>query len=962
MIQPSAPGTAEGSVPRSAGGAGLSTFLLTDIEGSTRLWEDQAAAMSVALATHDRLVRVAIDAAGGALVKTMGDGMLAVFDDPVAALTAALEAQRALRDADWGSTGPLRVRMALHAGAAESRDGDYFGPALNRDARILAIGHGGQILLSAVTAALAREGLPSTVQLVDLGSHRLRDLDRPEQVFQVAVDDLPREFPPLRSLSTGRSNLPIQLTSFIGREKEIADVGALVARARFVTLIGTGGTGKTRLMLETAGRVADRFADGAWLAELAPLRESNQIAPEIARALGVPEVAGKPAIEAATEFLASKELLLLLDNAEHLVDGVADIAGRLLAAAPRLRVVTTSREALAVPGEVIFQVPSLTCPAFGDHAPGSEAWTRVDPEAAKQTEAVRLFSDRAASVLPAFVVTNENAVAVAEICRRLDGIPLALELAAARVSAMSPEEIAAGLGDRFRLLAGGRRTAVPRQQTLQALIDWSWGLLSEDDRRLLRRLSVFSGGWTARAAAAVVADDPTDAGKDRVNDRDIGLIVDGLTRLVDRSLVVVDRGATTRYRLLETIRQYARERLVEAGDAEALADRHFRFFGGFAEAASSELRGAAMAEWLDRLDMEAENLGTALEWGLEAAPEAALRMCDAMYRYWRVRVAAPDAEARILRAVQIAREIAAGPPEPTSAQLALAGRFLGHASELWGMTGRVAEVADWARDALIFARASNDRSAVIGALGGSVYALAFTGRFEELRPLGEEAIRLASAAGEWDEVAAGAGIGAAGALRLDPEASEGMMAVADAAASRTRNPLAIGMVALGHGRIAGAMGRTDEARAQIEVAINRFAELGDERLGLAARSDLGHALRRGGRFDEALAIYRETIGGWVRLGNRGAVANILEQAAFIGIERGDASRAARLIGAAESLRERASSPMSTDELAEYGSFVERLRRERAEVPIDAEWAAGRAMSMEEAVGFLATQAASRIAR
>jgi predicted ATPase/class 3 adenylate cyclase len=932
----------------------LSTFLITDIEGSTRLWEEHASEMSVALATHDRLLREVIERAGGAVVKTTGDGALAVFDDPVAALTCAVDTQRALRDAQWGATGPLKVRMALHAGTAESRDGDVYGPAVNRDARILAIGHGGQILLSAAAATLARDGLPPGLDLIDLGSHRLRDLDRPEQVYQAAVRDLPRDFPPLRSLTTRQSNLPIQLTSFIGREAKVAEVEELIGRSRLVTLIGTGGTGKTRLMLEVADRIAVRFTDGTWLAELAPLGETRQIAPEIARALGAPEVPGQPPIETVSDFLVAKDLLLLLDNAEHLIDGVAEVTSRLLAVAPGLRVLTTSREALGVPGESVFQVPSLICPVFDDQGLVGEGRETLDLDAVRATESVRLFSDRALAVLPTFEVTAENAAALGEICRRLDGIPLALELAAARVSAMSPEEIAQGLGDRFRLLAGGRRTAVPRQQTLEGLIDWSWGLLSDDDRRLLRRLSVFAGGWTASAAARVVVDDPLSRGEDQdPDDRHTGAVIDGLSRLVDRSMVVADRGPTTRYRMLETIRQYARERLIESGDAVAVAERHFRFFAGFAQAASNALRGPAMIDWLDRLDLESENLGTALEWGLEAAPPDGLAMCDALYSYWRQRVATPATDAHLLRAIDIAQGIAAGPPEPTRAQLALAGRFLGHAALLWGMTGRATDTAEWAREGLAIARASGDRSALIAALEGQIYALVFAGSYEDVRPLYEEAMALAREGEEWDTVAAGASLAAAGSIGVDPENAESLIAEGDAAASRTGNPFAIAMVALGHGRMLGIMGRADAARKYFEVAIARFAELGDERLGLAARSDFGHALRRAGRFDEAEAVYRQAIGGWVRLGNRGAVANLLEQSAFIAIDRADPSRAARLLGAAEASREAAHAPMAIQEVDEHVSFVERLRTEGPRAVVSAAWESGRAMSLSEAVAFAA---------
>ena len=621
-----APGT--GQVPAARLVGVTSTFLFTDVEGSTRLWEDHAEEMRTALAEHDRLVRGAIEDRGGTVVKTTGDGILAAFSDPVAAVDAALAAQRALREVSWSETGPLRVRMALHSGVAEARDGDYFGPALNRVARILAIAHGGQIVCSAAVAVLAADLLPTSVELVDLGSHRLRDIDRPEQVFQVVVEDLPRAFPPLRSLSTRRSNLPGQLTSFVGRERELTQVVTLIGRYRLVTVVGTGGTGKTRLMVEAAGRLLHRFRDGVWLAELAPLGDAAQIPSEVARALGAPEVPGVPAAATVAAFVADKEVLLLLDNAEHLVDGTARFAERLLATAPGLRILTTSREALAVAGEAVLPLQPLTCPSAG-HGRSAGAAGATDAEEAASTEAVRLFAERAASVDPAFSLTESNIASVAEICRRLDGIPLAIELAAARASAMSTADIATRLGDRFRLLTGGRRTAVQRQQTLHALIDWSWDLLTNDDRTLLRRLSVFTGGWTVPIAARVVGDGPD--GMDGLD------LVDGLTRLVDRSVVLVDRD-TMRYRMLETIRQYAREKLVGAGEAAAIADRHLAVFTALAVESEAPLHGPEMVDWLDRLDAELDNLGSALEWGLEVDPWTAVQMATSLLPYWAVRV------------------------------------------------------------------------------------------------------------------------------------------------------------------------------------------------------------------------------------------------------------------------------------------------------------------------------------
>jgi len=923
----------------------LSTFLFTDIAGSTRLWEEQASAMGAALAQHDQLLRMSIEARGGTVIKTTGDGMLAVFGDPAIAVEAALAGQRALRDATWGETGTLHVRMALHAGVAQARDGDYFGPALNRVARILSIGHGDQIICSAIAADLARDSLPSSVDLVDLGSHRLRDIDRPEQVYQVIVADLPQTFPPLRSLSTRRSNLPVSLTSFVGREKDLAEVAALIDRHRLVTLIGTGGTGKTRLMLEAAGRLLDAHADGVWLAELAPLGDPAQIPSEVARALGAPEVPGVPTVEIVTSFLAEKDLLLLLDNAEHLVDGVARLAERLLASAPRLRIMTTSREALAVPGEAVLQLQSLSCPTSGSVRPGMAQRLSVDIEEAASTEAVQLFVQRASAADPAFTLSQANVASVGEICRRLDGIPLAIELAAARVSAMSADDIALRLGDRFRLLAGGRRTAVPRQQTLHALIDWSWDLLTEDDRRLLRRLSIFTGGWTVSMAVQIVGDGPE--AMDPVD------LVDGLTRLVDRSLVIVDRGTTRRYRMLETIRQYAREKLIEADEAAAVADRHLAVYSAFAAEAAEPMHGPTMVDWLDRLDSELDNLGAALEWGLEAAPWTAAQMASALLGYWAVRVMSQDNDARIVAAIEIARTRVVGRPDIDPADQALVARLLGEAARLWAMSGRGIEALPWAEDAIALAEASGDQVAKLYALAGLAVTTVFTGRAgpggTDVRPIFEEAADLAERTGQWWMLAMAAGFAGTSLGTFDPDGGAALLRRGVEAAHRSGSPYAIGAVAMSQGRALGRVGQTDDAVVAFGVAIQRFMELGDDRFVLASRSDLAHALRKGGRLDEAIALYRETIGGWIHLGHKGAIANQLENIAYVAIARAEPDRAVRLLGAADAIREVSHAKMAFDEEPEHAASLERLRAEMTNARFDEAWTAGRALSQSDAV-------------
>ncbi|MSP12497.1 MAG: adenylate/guanylate cyclase domain-containing protein, partial [Chloroflexi bacterium] len=605
--------------------SGTVTFLFSDVEGSTKLWQAHPEAMKTALARHDTLLRATIESRDGYVFKTVGDEFCAAFPTALAALAAALAIQRALHAEDWlgGGTPPLRVRMGLHTGAADVRDGDYFGATLSRVARLMAAGHGGQTLLSHATQVLVQDDLPHGVTLRDLGARRLRDLVRPEQIFQLVAPDLPAEFPPLRTLDAFPHNLPVQLTSFIGREKEMADIKRLLPSTHLLTLTGVGGTGKTRLSLQVAADLLEEFADGVWLVELAPLADPALVPQAVATALGVREESGRPLLATLTDYLRAKHLLLILDNCEHLVAACIQVAEALLRACPHLKMLATSREALGITGESIFHVPSLPLPDP----------LRLPPvETLTQYEAIRLFIDRAVAVKSDFTVTNANAPAVAQICHRLDGIPLAIELAAARVRALSVEQISKRLDDRFRLLTGGSRSALPRQQTLAALIDWSYNLLTAPERALLQRLSVFAGGWSLEAAEQVCAD----VGQDSGHPRDVVLsseVLDLLTRLVDKSLVnAEDQDGETRYRLLETIRQYARDRLLESGEGDQVRDRHLQYFLQLAEEGEIQLRGPQQMAWFKRLQTEQDNFRIALQWSL--GTEAGLRLAGALADFW----------------------------------------------------------------------------------------------------------------------------------------------------------------------------------------------------------------------------------------------------------------------------------------------------------------------------------------
>ena len=595
--------------------SGITTFLFTDIEGSSQLWEKDPERMRPALARHDAIVRDAVEGHHGIVVKMSGDGVHAAFDDPVDALEAALAIQVRLADPAATHGIELRVRAGLHAGRAERRDNDFFGSVVNRAARISNAAHGGQILLSHAVAALAGSRLPEGVTLRELGSMRLRDLASPERIHQVMHTTLREKFPALRTLEATPNNLAQQLTSFVGRKRELAEVRALLNKTRLLTLSGAGGIGKTRLSQQLAADVLDDFPDGVWFVELAPLADPRLVPQSVALVLGVKEEAGHPVVEALVKYAKDRRQLIILDNCEHLVHACAELATQLLQSGPHVKILASSRESLRIAGEAVYPVPALAVPDRG---------TKTALQALTQYEAVLLFVDRAVAAQPAFQLTEQNAAAVADICRQLDGIPLALELAAARVRTLSVEAIAARLTDRFRLLSGGNRTAMPRQQTLRALIDWSFDLLNDGERALLRRLAVFAGGWTLEGAEAVGTD--TDIGEHEV--------LDLLSNLVDKSLVSMDAEGQ-RYRLVETVRQYAQERLVAAGERNATRDRHLAFYLALAERVSPELVGPAQATWLARLDPEGENLLAAHAWCDEAEGGAAagLRLVFAVKLY-----------------------------------------------------------------------------------------------------------------------------------------------------------------------------------------------------------------------------------------------------------------------------------------------------------------------------------------
>jgi predicted ATPase/class 3 adenylate cyclase len=581
--------------------AGTLTFLLTDIEGSTRLWESEPEAMEIALQRHDRLLAEVIAEHGGTVITSRGEGdsFFAVFHSAVAAVEAAGICQLRLGREVWPTGTPLRVRMGLHTGEARVRGGDHLDHSpINRCARVRAAGHGGQVLLTMATGDLVAGRLGSGFGLKRLGEFRLRDLAEPEVIFQLTHADLPVVFPPIQTVAEGTGNLPLQVSSFIGRSRELDQTAAALEGARVVTLTGAGGVGKTRLAVQVAGQVAARFRDGAWLCELAPVRDPAAVDAAVATVFAVTAPAGQSTSGTLVEFLRAKQLLLVLDNCEHLLEGAAALAGVFQRSCERLVILATSREGLGIEGERLVPVPPLA-------VPGADA----DLAAITQAEAVRLFAERAAAVKPEFAVTAQNAAAVAAAVRRLDGIALAIELAAARIAAMTPAELARRLERSFAVLGAGRRGTLPQHQTLRATIDWSYQLLAEPEQRLLARLAVFAGGCTLEAAETV-------CGGDGINP---DTVFELLASLVARSLVLTEEhGPETRYRLLETIRQYGEERLDEVGETERWQARHADYYAGVLSRIREHAHDPqAGVFWAVRLRTEQDNLLAAWAWTID---------------------------------------------------------------------------------------------------------------------------------------------------------------------------------------------------------------------------------------------------------------------------------------------------------------------------------------------------------
>ncbi|MDH5643608.1 MAG: adenylate/guanylate cyclase domain-containing protein, partial [Gemmatimonadota bacterium] len=877
------------------------------------------------LAKHDSILREAIETNNGHYVKTTGDGVHAVFEKAVDTVNAMILAQHNFLEPLEGVE--IKVRMGAHSGEAELREGDYYGQPLNRTARLMSVGHGGQILLSAVTTELVRNQLPANTVLTDLGQHRLKDLIKPEHIFQVTTEGLPVEFSALKSLSSLPNNLPLQLTTFIGRENEMAEAKKRLTSARLLTLIGPGGTGKTRLSLQLGADLLSKFSDGVWFVELAPLADPALIMQALASALGVREQMGMPLDQIVINYLRAKNLLIVLDNCEHLVDACAQLAEQFLQTCPQIKIIASSREALGVNGETIYRVPSLTVPDP----------SRVTLAMLAHCEAVQLFVERAKASSPKFELTEKNASSVAQICRRLDGIPLAIELAAARVTVLSAEQIASRLDDRFKLLTGGSRTALPRQQTLRALIDWSYDMLSEEERSLMRHLSVFAGGWSYDAAEHICP------GHDAL---------DLLAQLVNKSIVAVDdEKGEKRYRLLETIRQYARDKLLDMGESETARNIHAEYFFDIAETAEPLLFTSESLYWMEYLEMEHDNFRAALEWFLESNVEAALVIATNLSFFWSAR--GYHTEGRVWAETALGRVEALPPVEGEAAlnRKKLIAYAMGGVITMAIAQGNNASAGILSKKCTDLARELNDNFLLARTLALVCSGHLVTGNTDGVEPMINEALDAARKSG--DKFALGMALGLTAELLTfldkDHETMEKYSNESITLLKNSGNQWGMSIILLGMGMAAKYMGRYDEVRTRFAILEPLFIEIGDKHRLNIIYSEFAHIERFEGHHDKANQMYRETIVEWQRLGHRAAVANQLECLAFIAKVREQPEHAAKLFGAAEILREKINIQMSQFEQVEYDQQVKELRAGMNESEFASAWAEGRSMTMEQAI-------------
>lgn len=895
----------------------LFTFLFTDVEGSTRLWEAHPQAMSVLLAEHNGILQAAIESHHGKVFKTVGDGFCAVFASPSDALAAASAAQRNLFHARGDASAPalkLRVRMGLHTGPAEERGGDYFGPTLNRVARLMAAASGGQTLISAAV----RDGLGDTpgVELRDLGSHRLRDLKDAEHIFQVVLPDLPNSFPPIKSLSPRPTNLPAQLTSFVGRERELDAICRLMRQphVRLLTLLGPGGIGKTRLSIQVGSNLQDEFEDGTFFVALAPVSHPDAVIQTIAQTLRVEETGETSLREAVKAWLQNRHLLLLLDNFEQVIDA-APLVNELLAAAPRIKALVTSREELMVYGEQVVSVSPLTVPEVGKF---------IDMQAVRQSPAVMLFAERARSVQPDFALNEANARPVIDICQRLDGLPLAIELAAMRARDLSVEEIAAQLNNRMQVLNKGPRDFSARQRTMRGAIEWSYSLLPAEEKKAFARFGVFVGPFTAEAADAIAG-------------------VEYLNRLKEKSLIhqtQVDEQTVT-FLMLETLREYALEQLQASGEFENLQRAHAGYYLHLTEKAEPNLTGASQVEWFNRLETEQHNIEAALEWLLKGGGfEGAGRMAAVLWRVW-------GAHSRLSAGSGwMERVLANADALPTLVR----AKVTHGAGRLQYLQYHLPKAAEYLKASLSLYQQGGDQpgqAAATLSLGEIAFRqgdlLAAEGYFQSSLALyvaiGDQA-GFARCLGQLGRLALREG-NLPGAESLFQQSLELVRQYGSAESTAlVMNDLA---------EVLRARGKYTEAATLYRESMALYRQL-DFDAGVAVMlHNLGQVARQQGDYDEALRCFQGAFGLLQNLEEKQIIVECLAGVGGVFLKLGEAQRAVRFLGAASALMTALNLQLDYADQAEYEANLDAARRQLDSASWSAAWGEGQSMPLEQVI-------------
>jgi len=920
---------------------GVTTLLFTDIEGSTRLWEQEGDRMSRALAEHDALSRAAVERNRGIVVKMTGDGMYAAFGDALDAVNAALVLAQSLDDPAATNGISFRVRFGLHLGVVERRDDDLFGSPVNRAARIMKAAHGGQVLLSQAVADHVGTRMPSLACLHDLGGVRLRDLSTTEHVYQLVHPSLRLDFPALRSLEATPNNLPQQVTSFIGRESELAEIKRLLEGTRLLTLLGMGGLGKTRLALQIAADVVEKFPDGVWFVDLAPIKDPSLVPDAIAQVLGVREEPGKPLTQTLCEHVKEHKLLFVLDNCEHLISACASLADALLRGASELRILATSREALHIRGEQTCQVLPLKAP---DRTAGVESLLR--------SEAVQLFVERARLQKPGFSLTERDAPAIADLCARLDGIPLALELAAARMRSLSIGEINARLHDRFKLLTGGSRVAIERQQTLRALVSWSYDLLQEREQTLLDRLSVFSGGFDLRAAEVVCGAEPL------LPDD----VLDLLSSLVEKSLVMVEQGdGASRYGLLETIREFAREhlskrfdllgtirefaheRLVDRDDVAATAARHCDYYLDLAKTAKKELEGPEQAEWTRRLEVELDNLRAAIALALAGGvdPVLAVKFEVALMRFRILRGYSTEARKNVRAAL-----VLAGIREPNVARA--------HALYVGGVLATnqsdYAEATSMLTECLDIRRGLGNPRETAAALSTLATLHLQQDDLAQAREYDEEAIGIFSDLGDRVGEAIGLlNLGEIAERQGDFGGAQALFEQCLVIARSIRHQELESDCERNLGDLALSAGDLPAAQARFARSLHVCRDAEDKRGEAIASWRLGKTDTARGEFDSARERLTEALRALQAFEMNSEVLDCLEDYAKLLQLAGHVERAVRAYAATASARDSLGLPQPPHREAEMQTRLEAARADLGETTFEVAWATGRMWALDEAI-------------